>query len=372
MICRSGTSFFALLPLFGPPRRHPSGRRPDDDGVVSSVDRSVLINDLSLGDHAMNSRSVLITGAAGYLGSQLLAALASSQVAVRIIAVDVRDIAADRRFPGVEYYQADVRSVALAELFKNRAPEVVVHLASIVTPGKHSNREFEYSVDVLGTENVLKACLAAGVGKIIVTSSGAAYGYHPDNPTWIAEDWPVRGNESFAYAHHKQLVEKMLARWRTEHPELKQVVLRIGTILGETTHNQITDLFEKPRLIAVRGSASPFVFIWDQDVVGSILHAISTDKIGIYNVAGDGALTIREIASRLGKSCVVLPAWLIKAALAVLKVLRLTQYGPEQVDFLRYRPVLDNRRLKEEFGYVPRKTSSEVFDFWRARREARG
>jgi UDP-glucose 4-epimerase len=320
----------------------------------------------------MNARSVLITGAAGYLGSQLLAALASAHAAVgRIVAVDVRDIAAHRRLPGVEYCRADVRSAALVDLFKSRAPEVVVHLASIVTPGKHNNREFEYSVDVLGTENVLKACLAAGVGKIIVTSSGAAYGYHPDNPAWITEDWPVRGSEAFAYAHHKRLVEEMLARWRAEHPELKQVVLRIGTILGETVHNQITDLFEKPRLIAIRGSDSPFVFIWDQDVAGSILHAISTDKSGIYNVAGDGALTIREIASRLGKRRVVLPAWLIKAALAVLKVLGLTQYGPEQVDFLRYRPVLDNRRLKEEFGYVPRKTSSEVFDFWRARRDAK-
>jgi UDP-glucose 4-epimerase len=317
----------------------------------------------------MSARSVLITGAAGYLGSQLLAALASAHAAVgRVVAVDVRDVAAQRRLPGVDYCRADIRSAALAELFKSKAPEVVVHLASIVTPGKHDDREFEYSVDVLGTENVLNACLAAGVGKIIVASSGAAYGYHPDNPAWIAEDWPVRGNEAFAYAHHKRLVEEMLARWRTEHPELKQVVLRIGTILGETVHNQITDLFEKPRLIAISGSDSPFVFIWDQDVAGCILHAISTDKTGIYNVAGDGALTITEIASRLGKRCVVLPAWLIAAGLAVLKQLHLTQYGPEQVDFLRYRPVLDNHRLKQEFGYVPRKTSSEVFDFWRAGR----
>jgi UDP-glucose 4-epimerase len=319
----------------------------------------------------MNANTVLITGAAGYLGSQLLAALAADQANVgRIVAVDVRDIPANRRLRGVEYCRADVRSAELAGLFKSKAPRTVVHLASIVTPGKDSNREFEYSVDVLGTENVLKACLAAGVEKIIVTSSGAAYGYHPDNPTWITEDWPVRGNEAFAYAHHKRLVEEMLARWRAAHPELKQVVLRIGTILGETVHNQITDLFEKPRLIAIRGSDSPFVFIWDQDVAGSILHAIATDKTGIYNVAGDGALTITEIAIRLGKRCVVLPAWLIGAALAVLKKFRLTQYGPEQVDFLRYRPVLDNRRLKQEFGYIPRKTSSEVFDFWRASRKA--
>jgi UDP-glucose 4-epimerase len=316
--------------------------------------------------------TVLITGAGGYLGSQLLAALASGKIAVeRIVAMDVRDIPAQRRLPGVDYCQADVRSPDLAELFRSAMPDVVVHLASIVTPRKHSNREFEYSVDVLGTENVLKACLAAGVKKIIVTSSGAAYGYHPDNPPWITEDWPVRGNDSFAYARHKRLVEEMLARWRTDHPELKQVVFRIGTILGETVHNQITDLFAKPRLIAIRGSDSPFVFVWDQDVAGSILHAIATDKTGIYNVAGDGALTIGEIAARLGKPCLALPAWLLKAALAALKALGLTQYGPEQVDFLRYRPVLDNRRLKQEFGYVPRKTSSEVFDIWRAGRKTR-
>jgi len=316
--------------------------------------------------------TVLITGAGGYLGAQLLAALASGNIAVeRIVAVDVRDIPADKRIPRVEYCRADVRSAELAELFKKSMPEVVVHLASIVTPGKHSDRAFEYAVDVLGTENVLKACLAAGVKKIIVTSSGAAYGYHPDNPSWITEDWPVRGNEAFAYAHHKRLVEEMLARWRADHPELQQVVFRIGTILGETVRNQITDLFEKPRLIAIRGSDSPFVFVWDQDVAGCILRAIATDRTGIYNVAGDGALTVAEIARRLGKPCVVLPTWLLRAALTVLKALGLTQYGPEQVDFLRYRPVLDNRRLKQEFGYVPRKTSSEVFDFWQASRNAR-
>ena len=67
-----------------------------------------------------------------------------------------------------------------------------------------------------------------------------------------------------------------------------------------------------------------------------------------------------------------LPAWLLQAALALLKPLGLTQYGPEQVNFLRYRPVLDNRRLKEVFGYVPRKTSAEVFEFYLAARERRG
>jgi UDP-glucose 4-epimerase len=128
-------------------------------------------------------------------------------------------------------------------------------------------------------------------------------------------------------------------------------------------------MFEKPRLLTIRGSDSPFVFIWDQDVVGIIARAISDGPAGIYNVAGDGALTIHEIAQRLGKKTLNLPAWLLQTALRILKPLGLTQYGPEQLDFLRYRPVLLNTRLKQEFGYTPTYTSAQVFEIYREARE---
>jgi UDP-glucose 4-epimerase len=264
----------------------------------------------------------------------------------------------------VEYVVHDVRAPGLAALLAARGIDTVVHLAAIVTPGAKSNRELEYAVDVLGTRNVLEACVASGVRQLVVTSSGAAYGYHADNPEWLTEDYPIRGNEAFAYSHHKRLVEEMLADYRRAQPQLRQVVLRVGTILGETTRNQITALFERPRLIAIRGARSPFVFVWDQDVVGSIEHAIRIDAAGIYNVAGDGALSIEQIAARLGKRCVHLPAGLLRGVLAVLRPLGLSQYGPEQVDFLRYRPVLANDRLKNGLGYTPRMTSAEVLDFY--------
>jgi UDP-glucose 4-epimerase len=312
---------------------------------------------------------VLVTGAAGYLGGGLVESLA--QRAGRdgdpecIVAGDVREVAPERRLPGVEYATLDVRAPGLGALLAGHAIDTVVHLAAIVTPGPASNRELEYSVDVLGTRNVLEACVEAGVRRIVVTSSGAAYGYHADSPAWLTEEDPVRGNESFAYAHHKRLVEEMLAGYRREHPALEQVVFRVGTILGETTRNQITALFERPRLLAIRGAASPFVFVWDRDVSGAIEHAIFGGPAGIYNVAGDGALGIHEIAARLGKRCITIPPGVLRAVLAVLHPLGLSQYGPEQVDFLRYRPVLDNRRLKEVFGYVPRLTSAEVFELFR-------
>jgi UDP-glucose 4-epimerase len=321
------------------------------------------------------SHRVLVTGAAGYLGSTLTESLARRLVGAdgsrdveRIVATDVREAPGARRLPGVEHARVDVREAGLETLLRRHAIDTVVHLAAIVTPGPASSRELEYSVDVLGTRNVLEACVSAGVRRIVVTSSGAAYGYHADNPEWLTEDDPVRGNEAFAYSHHKRLVEEMLADYRREHPELGQVVLRVGTILGATTRNQITALFERRRLLAIRGSASPFVFIWDQDVVGAIEHAIFSGRDGIYNVAGDGALGIREIARRLGKRCITIPPGLLRAALAVLHPLRLSRYGPEQVDFLRYRPVLDNRRLKEVFGYVPKLTSAEVFELFRKAR----
>jgi len=315
---------------------------------------------------------VLVTGAAGYLGGKLVEALAERmqrrEGPACVVASDVRDVPGDRRLPGVEYVVSDVRESGLGTILAAHDIDTVIHLAAIVTPGPASNRELEYAVDVLGTRNVLEACVSARVRRVVVTSSGAAYGYHADNPEWLTEDDPVRGNAEFAYSHHKRLVEEMLAGYRREHPALEQVVFRVGTILGETTRNQITALFERPRLIAIKGSASPFVFIWDRDVVGAIMHAILGGPAGIYNVAGDGALSLQEIAARLGKRCITIPPGVLRFALGVLHPLGLSRYGPEQVNFLRYRPVLDNRRLKEVFGYVPRLSSAEVFELFRKAR----
>ena len=299
----------------------------------------------------MSGARVLVTGGNGYLGHQVVAALAGEVETV--VSLDLRPAPPERSVPGVVQATADIREPGLVALLREHRIDTVVHLAAIVTPGRHSNRELEYQVDVAGTRNVLQACVDAGVKRLVVSSSGAAYGYHADNPAWLGEDAPLRGNEEFAYSWHKRLVEEMLAEARRTHPALEQVVLRIGTILGETVANQITALFDKARPLAVAGSDSPFVFVWDQDVVGVIVQAVRGAPAGVYNVAGDGALTIHQIAARMGKRCRVLPPALLSAALWLGRRLGLTQYGPEQLRFLQYRPVLDNRRLKEVFGYRP-------------------
>jgi UDP-glucose 4-epimerase len=311
-------------------------------------------------------KNVFITGAGGYIGSLTVAALADNRRGVSIIiAADIRQAPDDRRVAGVEYVSTDIRDPGLGKQFREHQVNTVVHLAAVVNPGKKPDRAFLHAVEVEGTRNVLKACLYAGVRKFIYTSSGAAYGYYRDNPEWLTEDDLIRGNPEFAYSDHKRQVEEMLAEHRRIHPELKQLIFRCCTILGATTKNQITDWFDKKRVIGLSGCEIPFVLIWDMDVVGAILKGIQEDDAtGIYNVAGDGILTLKEMARIMGKPYVALPPGLIKGAYRVMRKLGVTQYGPEQVNFLRYRPVLSNRRLKEVFGYTPQKTTREVFQFF--------
>jgi UDP-glucose 4-epimerase len=315
-------------------------------------------------------RAVLVTGAGGYLGRQFVPALVEAEV-TNVVALDVREMPEAERVAGVVYAVGDVRDAQIVDVLHEHQVSSVVHLAAIVTPPKGSTRELEHSIDVLGTRNVLQACIDAGVRQLVVSSSGAAYGYHADNPVPLVETDALRGNPEFAYSDHKRQVEEMLAVARTEHPELRQLIFRPGAILGDTTRNQITNLFEQRFVLGIAGTDAPFTFVWDQDVVACLVRGVVTDAEGIYNLAGDGMTTMPEIARRLGKRYLPVPAWLIRGALAVAKPLQLSQYGPEQVDFLRYRPVLSNEKLKTEFGYTPQLTSDEVFDRYAKAQAAR-
>lgn len=310
--------------------------------------------------------SIFVTGASGYLGRQAVRRLTEFGARWRVTAADVRDPQADERLPGVEYLVRDVRDAALSDDLAQRRPRTVVHLASIVNPGGPARREFERTVDVDGTRNVVQACLAAGVQQLIVTSSGAAYGYHADNPVPLREDDLLRGNPEFAYADHKRQIEELLAEARRRRPRLKQLVFRPGTILGARTDNQITRLFRGRLVMGLWGYETPFVFIWDQDVVECIVQGIDRLAEGVFNLAGDGTLTLREMANIMRKPYLPVPVMILRAALWTLQRLQFSPHGPEQALFLQYRPVLANDRLKSDFGYTPRKTSREVFQYFLA------
>jgi UDP-glucose 4-epimerase len=310
--------------------------------------------------------SVLVTGASGYLGTVVVKHLAA-QGTRTVVGLDVRPTPG--ALPaGVLFVEADVRSADFATLFREHDVDTVVHLASIVERPAGMSAATAREIDVGGTRRILAACVAAGVEQLVVTSSGAAYGYHADTPGWIEEDCPLRGSAPFEYALNKRLAEEELARWRRQHPQLKQLVFRPGTVLGAGARNQITNLFEKRFVLGLRGTASPFVFVWDEDVAACIVLGVEERREGIFNLAGDGVLTLRDIAARTGKRYLPLPTRAVRFGLSVLRRLGLTRYGPEQVSFLEHRPVLGNARLKSEFGYVPHLSSRQAFEiYWGGR-----
>ena len=266
------------------------------------------------------------------------------------------------------YESGDIRDPNIATLFERYKVDSVVHLAAVVTPGPASSRALEYSIDVEGTHNVVDACLQTGVRQFVYTSSGAAYGYHADNPVPLRESDPLRGNEVFAYAWHKRLAEEYLAQLRDERPELAQLIFRVGTILGENVASPITALFERRAVVGVKGSDAPFVLVWDEDVADCIAKGIFEERSGVFNLCGDGAVALPEIARRLGRPYLPLPASILGGALRTLQALGVSSRGAEQVDFLRYRPVLDNTALKNDFGFTPRFDSLGCFEHYRRMR----
>ncbi|MCB9257212.1 MAG: NAD-dependent epimerase/dehydratase family protein [Chitinophagales bacterium] len=312
-------------------------------------------------------KNILITGSQGYIGKQFLASCFENRKDLgKIIALDIKKPEADKRLEGVDYIELDIRSKQIEEILKEHQINIVVHLAAIISITGTNSALFEYDVDVNGSKNLINACVRQGVEKFIITSSGAAYGYWPSNvETVLSEDMPMLGNTDIPYSNHKYLVEEYLKKIAKTHPKMEQFVFRVGTILGETTNNPITDYLKKDKLLCIQGYPSAFVAIWDQDLVQILWKACLNGKPGIYNVAGDGAIPSIELASLLGKSARVLPLFLLKTAFAILRPLSLIKYGPESLKFIQYRPVLSNQKLKESYAYIPQKNTKEVFEFWR-------
>lgn len=313
----------------------------------------------------MPPQRALVTGGSGYLGRLVVSRFAAAGVPT--VSVDVRQPASHR--DGVVEVVGDLRETDLAGLLREHGMTAVVHLAAIVEPPRGMSEAELESIEVGGTEAVLESCVEAGIRHLTVMSSGAAYGYTARNDgRALDEDTPTPGSPEFAYSRHKAMVETLVARTRRLHPGLGILLLRPGTILGASTNNQITALFRQPLILGLRESDTPYVFVWDEDVAEIIVRGVERAATGTFNVAGDGVMTLADIAAAEKRPLVRLPASAVRRALAVGSRLGVARYGPEQVDFLRHRPVLDNARLRRAFPGLPRLTSRETYELYRRER----
>ncbi len=311
--------------------------------------------------------NILITGTAGYVGNELVQKLTSPEMKQKlgIDKVVGLDIAKPKKpVSGAIYKCMDIRDKLLDVVFKDNAITHVIHLACVISPSKRVNVELMESINIDGTKNIIECCKNNNVQRISFASSGAAYGYYEESVYWLTEDNPIRGNKEFPYSYHKRVNEEDFDKLQKTNPKIEQFIFRIGTVLGKNVNNPITDLFKKPFILGIQGASTPFVFIWDEDLVNIFIKSLTSKAPGKYNVAGDGAVDMKDIAHKLNKKLLSIPSKAIEGGLGLLKRLGLTQYGPEQVKFLKYRPVLLNVKLKNKFGYIPNMNSYEVFDYY--------
>ena len=133
---------------------------------------------------------ILLTGAGGQIGRDLVAELLRREPRPQIVATDLKPAAATDDAPGVTWRRLDVTDEAATRaLVAEVRPDLVFHLAAILSAKGERDPQLAYAVNQTGTWNVLEACRAAGVPRLVFTSSIAVYG--PGLPDPTPDDVPL-------------------------------------------------------------------------------------------------------------------------------------------------------------------------------------
>ena len=308
---------------------------------------------------------IAVTGAAGYVGSRLVARLESEPGVERILAIDIRPPQTDYS-PKVFYLQHDVRA-PFADEFARHGIETVVHLAYVLRPGR--DRSAVRRVNVGGTRNVLAE---SGVRRVVYLSSTSVYGAHPDNPDLLTEEIPPRPVKGFQYSEDKVQVESLLQEYESTRAGVAAVILRACPVTGPNADNFIARAFLKPFLVAVRGADPPIQLIHEEDLIDVMARCVLGGVSGTYNLAGEGTIRWSEMVEMLDRRMVALPAPLLYAATEAAWRLRLQSDSPSSgLDFIRYRWTVSTEKARLDLGFEPRYSSRDAWEAF-ANVQARG
>jgi UDP-glucose 4-epimerase len=302
----------------------------------------------------------VITGGSGYIGSRLVEHLAAREDTGRLVVCDLRP---PRTFqPKVEFEQLDVRDRDAARALLERVqPDALVHLAFILNPIR--DEAAMYDIDVNGTLYVLDAASAAGTPHVLVTSSTTAYGAWPDNPEPITEDWPVRGQPTFAYARHKAECDRLCQLWALQHPERVMTIVRPCIVFGPDVDNYIVRLWLRQPFRADFGMGDPpLQFVHVDDVADALIRLLEGRHAGVFNIAADGYISVVEAADLLGLKPRRVPYKAFKRFAALLWKLRQSEAPAGQLEYVIHPWVASTEKLKTATGWAPRWTSREVFE----------
>lgn len=256
----------------------------------------------------MNKKTVLITGGAGYVGTQLVGALL--QLGFRVKVADLFLYGNNfEPHADLELLKGDVRDLAfIRQALQNT--DAVVYLACVSNdPGYEMDTQIGHEINYLAFEPFVKAAREAGVKRFLYPSSCSVYG----NAGQQVKDEEGVVAPMTDYATCKHLCEEVLSRYSS--PEFGTVILRPATIYGYSPRmrfdlliNQLTNQIYNSENITLSGSHRIRPSLHILDMVSVYCQLLSCDKElfngKIFNLAYDNlsVLTIGEkIAEILGK-----------------------------------------------------------------------
>lgn len=285
----------------------------------------------------------LVTGGAGFIGSNLVKAL-ERRYSCKVYALDDFSSGHFKNLIGsrCEVITGDISDVSLWEWLKrNFHFDAVFHQGAITdTTVQDQGRMMKVNADSL--RYVLDACLFWGA-KLIYASSAGVYGNSPA---------PMREEEGLVpeniYGFSKLVMDRIAMNFVEEHPELKVVGLRYFNVYGPgekykgKTASMIYQLYRqmketgKPRLFKWGEQKRDFVYV--EDVIRANILAFEKDVSGVFNVATGEARSFNEIVSLLNR---------------YLGTNYQVEYFDCPYDFYQNYTQADITKAREKLGYQP-------------------
>ena len=318
------------------------------------------------------SLRVAVTGPTGEIGISAISALEAHPDVAEIVGMARRPFdTAEHGWTKTTYRQGDILDRDAVHALVADA-DVVVHLAFIIM----GSREESARVNLAGTRNVFEAAVAGPrVRRLVYTSSGAAYGYHSDNPVPITEDVPPRGSPEHYYSEQKAACEALLTEV-TAGSSLEVYVLRPCIVAGPKA-TALADAMPWNQLPGpVRRVAhalpllkppfpdpgTPVQLVHHDDVASAIVAAVTTTSAppGAYNIAGDGVLSMSAVGEALGARPVRVPH---SAAAATSEVIARLPFVPSILEWLhagRTSVVMDTAKARDQLGWRPNFTAAQT------------
>lgn len=242
---------------------------------------------------------VMVTGGAGFIGSHIVDVLVS--MGIETIVVDNFSAGRLDHLPeGVKYYNADIVSIKIREMFAVEKPEMVIHQAAQVDVQKSVVDPFGDAMqNLLGTINVLTCCRDYGVKKIIYASSCAVYGETPDIS--ITEAHPIQPSSFYGLSKYNG---EQYVRLFQQMYGLPYTILRYANVYGPRQNSNgegavipvfITKLLagEPPVIYGEGVQTRDFVFV--KDVARANILALERADNATVNIGTNRKTSINKL-----------------------------------------------------------------------------